>query len=229
MLKKTFALTVTLTFLTGLAAFADQKSKVGETKTPTTIRVVIPERTVIALRLMDTLKGKEVQVGQDVSFEVTRDVIADNYLAIKKGAPAYGTVAVSEGAKSVSRGGYLQVNVDHCKAVDGTKVPIKAVAACSEDEYVGANIAMSVVICPFILMAKGGEAELTAGTPFKGYVESDTEITVTLENYVTDEQVRQMEQQAIGELKKLEEEQKKLEEEQKKKDEQKNRAKDPLR
>jgi hypothetical protein len=159
--------------------------------------VKIPERTVVPIKLTQTLKGDAVTVGQSVDFEVSRDVILDNFVVIKRGAPAYGTITSSEEAGYVSKGGKIGFSVDYCKAIDGSKVYLKAMLQREAESHTGANIAASVILCPLILAARGEEAEIPAGTEFKSYVENEVFVSVEPGARLTDLAIEQLEVAAI--------------------------------
>ena len=91
------------------------------------IKIKVPERTVIPVKLSRSVKGAELAVGQSIDFEVSMDIIVDKYVVIKRGAPAYATVTTAQKAGYVSQGGKLGFSMDHCKAVDGSRVYLKSV------------------------------------------------------------------------------------------------------
>jgi hypothetical protein len=62
------------------------------------LKIKIPERTVIPVRLIQHLKGGDSMVGQSVDFEVATDIIIDNFVVIKYKAPAYATITAAEKA-----------------------------------------------------------------------------------------------------------------------------------
>ena len=159
--------------------------------------VKIPERTVVPIKLIQTLKGDEITVGQSVDFEVSRNIILDNFVVIKRGAPAYGNITSSEEAGYVSQGGKIGFSIDYCKAIDGSKVYLKSILQKEAESHMGANIAASIIVCPLILLARGEEAEIPAGTEFKAYVENEVLVNVEPSEMLTDLQIEQMEVAAI--------------------------------
>ena len=142
------------------------------------IKIKVPERTVIPVRLLEHLKGANLVVGQTIDFEVSMDIIIDKYVVIKRGAPAYATVTTAQKAGYVSQGGKLGFSMDHCKAVDGSRIYLKSVIGREAEDQMGANIAASVLICPLFLAVKGEEAELAAGSEFKAYTANDFTVAV---------------------------------------------------
>jgi hypothetical protein len=183
-------------------------------------KIKIPERTVIPVRLIQHLKGGRVNIGQCVDFEVARDIIIDNFLVIKHGAPAYGDITASKRAGYVSRGGKIGLNIDYCKAMDGSKIYLKSILHKEEESHVGANVAASVLLCPLILVAKGEEAELLIGTEFKAYVKDDVFVKMLAIEKLTDRDIHETQQRAIEERKRLEKERIEKEKREKEKKEQ---------
>ena len=169
-------------------------------------KIKIPERTVIPVKLIQHLKGGQVIVGQSVDFEVARDIILDNFIVIKRGAPAYGNITSSDKAGYVSQGGKIGLNIDYCKAIDGTKVYLKSILQREGESHMGANIAASIIVCPLILVAKGDEAEIPLGTEYKSYTETDTYVKVLVKDKLSADDINQIEIREAEERKRKEKE-----------------------
>lgn len=184
-------------------AFSEEGSPA---KLRTKIRIKIPERTVVPIVLIQNLKGSEIMVGSSVDFKVVRDIIIDDYIVIKSGAPAYGSVTYAEEPGMVSQGGKIGLSVDYCKAVDGTKVYLKSILQQKGKSSMGANIAASIIICPLILVVKGDEAEIPLGTEYKSYTENDTDVKVFVKDKLSTEDINQIEIREAEERKKKEKE-----------------------
>jgi hypothetical protein len=180
-------------------------------------QIKIEERTVIPVRLIQTVKGDAAMVGQSVDFEVATDIIIDDFIVIKRGAPAYGTITSSEKAGYVSKGGKIGLSIDYCKAIDGKKVYLKSILQKESESHVGANVAASVLVCPLILLAKGEKAEIPAGTEFRSYAENDVYVTVDLSAKLTPTRREQIEQKEREERERLEK--KRIEREKREKEE----------
>jgi len=183
------------------------------------VNIKIPERTVIPIKLIQHLKGDQVSLGQNIDFEVCRDIIIDNYIVIKRGAPAYGIIIDCKKASHVSQGGKIGFSIDYCKAIDGARVHLKSILRSDAADHMGANIAASVILCPLILVAKGDEAEVPIGSEFRAYVENDVTVKVLKSNRLSSEEINLLEQKELEERKRIEKEK----EEKKKQDEEKKR------
>jgi len=160
---------------------------------PEQIKIKIPERTVVPITLIQNLRGGDVLVGSSVDFKVTRNIIIDDYIVIKSGAPAYGSVTSAEEAGYVSSGGKIGLSIDYCNAIDGTKVYLKSILQQKGKSSMGANIAASIIICPLILLVKGDEAEIPLGTEFKSYTESSVDVKVFVKDKLSREELNQVE------------------------------------
>jgi len=169
-------------------------------------KVKIPERTVIPVKLIQHLKGDQVTVGQSVDFEVARDIIINNFIVIKRGAPAYADITTTEKGGYVSKGGKIGLAIDYCKAIDGSKVYLKSILQKEQESHMGANIAASVIVCPLFLLARGEEAEIPVGTEFKSYVENDVFVAVLASEKLTDSEIHEIQEKEIEEKKRLEQE-----------------------
>jgi hypothetical protein len=201
--------------LIGVSVFVSSLVSAGEL-TEETIKVLLPERTVIPVRLIQNIQGKDVMIGQSIDFEVSRDIIIDDFILIRRGAPAYGTITSAEKAGYISQGGKLGFSMDFCKAVDGKKIYLKSILGREGESHMGANIAASVIICPLFMLKKGKEAKVEKGTEFRAYTENDTMVEVEPTKKLTEEQIYEIEKKEREERERLEKE--RLEEEKKKKE-----------
>ena len=198
---KKFKIFTSLAFmiLTIPFVFADQPNE-------KTVKIKIPERTVVPVRLIQHLKGDSCIVGQSCDFEVSRNIIIDNYILINRGAPAYGFVTSAEKAGYVSQGGKIGIAMDYCKAVDGSKIFLKSILGEEAEDHMGANIAASVILCPLILVAKGDEAEIPPGREFRAYVDNDAFVEVIASNQLSNEAKEDIEQKEKEERQRQEKE-----------------------
>ena len=176
------------------------------------VKIKLEERTIVPVVLIQNLQGKDVIMGQSVDLTVNRDIIIDNYILIKRGAPAYATITSVEKAGYVSQGGKVGLSMDYCKAVDGTKIYLKSMLSEEGKSNVGANIAASIIVCPLILLIKGKEAEIPQGTEFKAYVENDAFVSVLKSSRLSDQDITDIEQKEKEEKEREEAEKQKKEE-----------------
>jgi len=221
MVRITAAIMVLALSLLVLSAFAQdiENQKVS---------IVLPERSVVPVKLIQSVKGDQLLVGQSVDFVVSRDIIIDGFVVIKRGAPAYGTITSAEKAGYVSKGGKINLSIDYCKAIDGSKVYLKAILSREAEDHMGANIAASIIVCPLILLVRGDESELPEGLEFKSYVENDSKIAVPARAKLSDEDLKAIEAQEQEEQRMKEEkakqERERIEKERKEKEKEERRG-----
>jgi hypothetical protein len=204
-----------------VSVFVSSLASAGDL-TKETVKILLPERTVIPVRLIQNIEGKNVMAGQSIDFEVSRDIIIDNYILIRRGAPAYATITSAEKAGYVSQGGKLGFSMDYCKAVDGEKIYLKSVLGREAESHMGANITASVIVCPLFLLMKGKEAKVEKGTEFRAYTENNTMVEVEPTKKLTEEQIHEIEKREKEEKERLEKE--RLEKEKKEKEEKEEKA-----
>ena len=100
-------------------------------------RIRLEEGTQVRLKLMEPLTSATAKVGQVVSFEVLDEIRIGESLVIAEGAAAWGTVVEAEGKRYMGRAGKLALQIEYVKAVDGTKVPLRASDQASQGKGKG--------------------------------------------------------------------------------------------
>jgi hypothetical protein len=136
--------------------------------------------TAVKLRLAENLTSATAKAGQQVSFEVTEDVVVQGVPVLLKGAQALATVTDASPKKSMGRGGKLDVNVDSARLVDGEKVQLRAVQDAKGGGHVGAMtgamVATAVVFfpaAPLFLFIHGKDIVIPKGTEVTAFVQGD--------------------------------------------------------
>lgn len=145
----------------------------------------LPEGTEVRLKLMQALSSASVQAGQTVSFQVLDEIKIDDAVVIAEGAPAWGTVTEAEGKKSMGRGGKLAIQIDYVKAVDGSKIPLRANSLSQgkgRGTAVGVATAATALVfwpaAPFFLLMKGKNVEIPRGQLVAAFIDGDRMVTV---------------------------------------------------
>lgn len=131
--------------------------------------ITIKSGTPVPVRLLTSVSSETSAGGQMLQFEVTRDVMVNNKLAIKAGSEVVGEVTHAQKTGSLGKEGRLGIMVRYATAVDGTRVPLRAMI----DQTGNESVALSWMVCPFI---KGDAVHVNAGTETKAYVDYDTKI-----------------------------------------------------
>ncbi len=139
--------------------------------------------TAIKLRLGENLSSENAKVGQQVSFEVTEDVLVDGVVVIPKGSSAIATVTEAQAKRRMGRGGKLDVNVDSTHMVNGQKVQLRAVRGDNGGGHVGGMtvgiVATALVFfpaAPLFLLMHGKDITIPEGTPVTAFVQGDTKL-----------------------------------------------------
>lgn len=150
---------------------------IGLAQTP---QVKLEEGTEVRLKLMEAINSGTAQSGQTVSFQVLDEVKVGEVVVIKEGATAWGTIVEARGKRSLGRSGKLALRVDYVKAVDGSKVPLRA-ATINQGKGRGATAGIAAgatavffwPAAPFFLLMKGTNAEIPRGQHIPAFVDGD--------------------------------------------------------
>jgi hypothetical protein len=142
---------------------ADAPSKAPDsTKT-----LLLLDSTPIRMKIDKTISSADAQVGDEVSFEVTEDVVIDGFLVVPKGATAIGVVNEAEPKKSLGRGGKLSVLVRSVRMANNDQVVVR-----SGGEGKGSSTTAGVVIP----VMHGKDITFPKGMEFTAYVNGDTRL-----------------------------------------------------
>jgi hypothetical protein len=144
-------------------------------------RIRLEEGTQVRLKLLEPLTSATAKVGQVVSFEVLDEIRIGEGLVIAEGAAAWGTIVEAEGKRFMGRAGKLALQIEYVKAVDGTKVPMRASNQTSQGK--GKGVATGVAVgatavffwpaAPLFLLMKGKQAEIPKGFHVTAFVDGD--------------------------------------------------------
>jgi hypothetical protein len=143
----------------------------------------LQDGTAVKLRLAETISSATAKTGQQVSFEVTEDVVVQGVTVLPKGAQALASVTDASPKKSMGRGGKLDVNVDSARLADGEKVQLRAVQDAKGGGHTGAMtgamVATAIVFfpaAPLFLFIHGKDITIPKGTEVTAFVEGDTKL-----------------------------------------------------
>lgn len=151
-------------------------------------KIKLEEGTEIRLRLMESITSATAKAGQTINFEVLDNVIVNDVIVVAEGASAWGTIVEAHGKKSLGRGGKLNFRLDYVKAVDGSRVPLRATSnnkGGGKKGATGAVIAASVlflpVAAPLAFLVKGKNVEVPKGQHITAFVDGDRMVTGKLQ------------------------------------------------
>ena len=88
--------------------------------------LVIANQTPVHLKLGRALSSESAKVGEEVSFEVTSDLLVNGYVVVKKGAAAAGSVTEAEPRGRMGKAGKLNVSVSSVQLADGGNLPLRS-------------------------------------------------------------------------------------------------------
>lgn len=141
--------------------------------------VLLETGTRIPLRLTASVSSANNIDGDIVIFTVDEDIKVDGITVIKEGAPAYGLVNDTMSAGRLGVPGYISINMDYVKTVNGKKIALtNSYAKKGQDKRFSA-IAPSV-IWPFALLTKGTEANFPKN--YKIITRIDRDIFIDINN-----------------------------------------------
>ncbi len=91
--------------------------------------IILPNQTAVHLKLGRELSSATAHVGEEVNFEVARDVIVGGLVVIAKGAPAVGAVTEAEPKKRMGKTGKLNVSVASVLLANNEKIALRSFGA----------------------------------------------------------------------------------------------------
>lgn len=129
--------------------------------------LILLDSTPVRMKLGKTISSADAQVGDEVNFDVSEDVVVDGLLVIPKGATALGVINEAEPKKALGRGGKLGVLIKSVRLADNEHVVLR-----SGDGRKGASSTAGVVIP----MMHAKDIAFPKGMDFIGYVNGDTRL-----------------------------------------------------
>ncbi|HEY3411966.1 MAG TPA: hypothetical protein VGM51_02805 [Armatimonadota bacterium] len=143
--------------------------------------VTLPERTRVKLGILEGLSSNHSKKGEEVRYEVLDDVLGSNKeVLIAKGAIALGTVTRASRRGIFGKSGKLEISADFVRAVDGTRVPLRANEDMSKSGRSNTTgmAAATLLVAPIAIFINGRDATIKKGTEFAVFVNADTMIDV---------------------------------------------------
>lgn len=149
--------------------------------TPSSSKVVLPESTEIKLTLEKSLKSGADKVGEEVPYEVARDVYTPfpaHILLVPAGTPAFGKVTRSSRRGMLGKAGKLEFTCDYVRALDGTHISLRSEkTTASGRSNSGANVAAVLLFAPGYLLINGRDTTVDKGKEITAFVDQETLLT----------------------------------------------------
>jgi hypothetical protein len=128
---------------------------------------VIPPNTDVLVRLDQEVSSKGSKVGDSFKLTVVQDVMLNGAVVIRRGAPAFGTVAWRTGKGMFGKSAKMEISVDRLR-LDGREVPLfgrfREEGEGNTGATIGTAIAAGLIAAAFVT---GGSAVFPAGREFR--------------------------------------------------------------
>lgn len=126
--------------------------------------IILPHQTAVHLKLDRTLSSATAHVGEEVNYEVTREVVVGGITVIAKGAPAIGAVTEAEPKKRMGKAGKLNVSVTSVVLANNQKIALRSFGA---EQPADQKSGMKLPIL------RGKDVTLAKDTEVTAYVDDD--------------------------------------------------------
>jgi hypothetical protein len=141
------------------------------------IKAVLKDGTEVKLTFNQNLSSKTARVGDIVEFLLDEDLKAADVVVVRKGARAVGTITQVKKSGTVGRGGELSLQLDYLMAKE-TKIRLRGAHGGQGQNKEGAVIGLTLAFGVVGFLKHGKQLEIKQGTPAKGFVDRDTEVTL---------------------------------------------------
>lgn len=147
-------------------------SAIAQTKT-----AVIKAGTVVELKSLKTVYAREVEVGDNVKFEVVGNVVSNGEILIPAGTIANGIVTDARKSSLAGTKGRLSVDIKSLALADGIKVPLSGMVRVTGKNRTPLAVVAALFVWPCIFIP-GTKAVMTEGSEATATVVANTEVPV---------------------------------------------------
>lgn len=109
---------------------------------------------------------------------VANDVVVDGKVVIKAGAKAKGEVEKAQKRGIVGKPDIVTVRINSVTAADGKELSLAAVKSIEGEDKVVLTVVLALICLPLILI-KGGEAQIAAGSSVQAQTVGTSEVIVS--------------------------------------------------
>jgi len=113
--------------------------------------LIVPEHTLVRLRLTRNVSSDHTRMDDIIHFEVLQDVTVrntiGNFVVIERGATAWGTVTDADQKRRMGRAGKVEVTIDFVKLANGDKIALTAASPSPQrngQSHVGLMVGLMV-------------------------------------------------------------------------------------
>ncbi|HME31217.1 MAG TPA: LssY C-terminal domain-containing protein [Terriglobales bacterium] len=146
-------------------------------------RLVIPDGTVVHLRLTQTVSSAQARAGDPLVFTVEKDVRVGDSIIIPAGSAAQGSVTRVKHRRFLGIGGDVVFNLDSVELVNGETVCLRArkeVKGISHTWRMIAEVAVASLVylpaAPVFLFSRGGASTVLKNTQIKAQIDGSTSV-----------------------------------------------------
>src|SRR5271157_4117457 len=146
-------------------------------------RLVIPDGTVVHLRLTQTVSSAQARAGDPLVFTVEKDVRVGDSIIIPAGSAARGSVTRVKHRRFLGIGGDVVFNLDSVELVNGETVCLRArkeVKGISHTWRMIAEMAVASLVylpaAPVFLFSRGGASTVLKNTQIKAQIDGSTSV-----------------------------------------------------
>jgi hypothetical protein len=166
--------------------FGQETSAAPQTPTEAVPVLKLADATPVMLRTKEGLSSGTAKVGDRVAFRVTEDVKAGELIAIQRGAEAWGVVTAVQPKARKGKAGSLDIAIQSVQLLSGESATLRAEqhskgagSSMGLDMLQAASSGILLPVVPFLLLEKGKDVVLPAGTRFTAYVNGDAALERT--------------------------------------------------
>lgn len=138
----------------------------------------LQEGTVVKLSLDNDINGKYLNAGDKINFTLNEDIIQGNYVVLKKGLKAIGTVKEAAKSKGLGKKGKLTFTIDYLYLNDGKVIKLRNEVTKNLNGSGGVVAAGAVVLTPLALFIKGKNAKYEKGTVFEAFIDENASLSL---------------------------------------------------
>jgi hypothetical protein len=148
----------------------------------------IPANTIIRVRTTEGISSETARVGDVVPMEVISDLLINDVVVVRQGAPAMGEISRAKEARTMGRRGSVALTLNYVEAVTGEHVLVggnRAEKGDGKAAKITAEIAVTTAVTGGIvgalwLFEKGHDSAIPPGTAFSVYTLGDTRLDLSL-------------------------------------------------
>lgn len=140
-------------------------------------KAVIKAGTVVDVQSVQTVYAKNVEIGDNVKFKVTSNVMSDGKVIIPAGTMADGVVTEAKKSSLAGTKGRLSIDLKSLTLGDGTKVPLSGNVRVTGKNRTPLAVITAIFVWPCIFIP-GTKAVMAEGHNATATVVANTEVGV---------------------------------------------------